>query len=115
MGLGRSACTCSLLLLHQSLGQPAWSRWAAPTRYALSVLRGHAALCSDHTPHLPWRRKPLNRRFIVVEGIYANTGELAPLEGLKALKEVGALLFLLRMVIVGGPACLSVEGPAAAG
>ena len=55
--------------------------------------RRHAALCSDHTPHLPWRRKPLNRRFIVVEGIYANTGELAPLEGLKALKEVRAPCF----------------------
>ncbi len=33
-------------------------------------------------------RKPLNRRFIVVEGIYANTGDLAPLRELKALKEV---------------------------
>ncbi|PRW20998.1 long chain base biosynthesis 1-like [Chlorella sorokiniana] len=32
-------------------------------------------------------RKPLNRRFIVVEGIYANTGELAPLDGIKELKE----------------------------
>lgn len=32
-------------------------------------------------------RKPLNRRFIVVEGIYANTGDLAPLRELKALKE----------------------------
>lgn len=35
--------------------------------------------------------KPLNRRFIVVEGLYANTGDLAPLEGLKALKEVRSL------------------------
>lgn len=32
-------------------------------------------------------RKPLNRRFIVVEGIYANTGDLAPLDRLRELKE----------------------------
>ncbi|KAI3430742.1 hypothetical protein D9Q98_009154 [Chlorella vulgaris] len=32
-------------------------------------------------------RKPLNRRFIVVEGIYANSGDLAPLDQLMPLKE----------------------------
>lgn len=32
-------------------------------------------------------RKPLNRRFIVVEGIYANSGDLAPLNALMPLKE----------------------------
>lgn len=37
---------------------------------------------------LVWlRRKPLNRRFIVVEGIYAHTGELAPLADIYALKQ----------------------------
>lgn len=33
-------------------------------------------------------RKPLNRRFIAVEGIYANTGKVAPLDKIMALKEV---------------------------
>lgn len=33
------------------------------------------------------RRKPLNRRFIVVEGIYAHTGDLAPLADIFKLKE----------------------------
>ncbi|RMZ53755.1 hypothetical protein APUTEX25_003894 [Auxenochlorella protothecoides] len=32
-------------------------------------------------------RKPLNRRFIVVEGIYASLGDMAPLKELMALKE----------------------------
>ena len=32
--------------------------------------------------------KPLNRRFIVVEGIYANYGDVAPLDRIKELKEV---------------------------
>jgi hypothetical protein len=32
-------------------------------------------------------RKPLNRRFIVVEGIYAHTGDLAPLAEIFKLKE----------------------------
>lgn len=46
-------------------------------------------------------RKPLNRRFIVVEGIYANTGELAPLDGIKALKEVrGAPDGLLALLLL---------------
>ena len=31
-------------------------------------------------------RKPLNRRFIVVEGIYAHYGDLAPLAAIHALK-----------------------------
>jgi hypothetical protein len=34
-------------------------------------------------------RKPLNRRFIVVEGLYANSGDLAPLDQLMPLKRVG--------------------------
>ena len=38
----------------------------------------------------PARRRPLNRRFIVVEGIYANSGDLAPLDRIKPLKEVRA-------------------------
>ena len=32
-------------------------------------------------------RKPLNRRFIVVEGIYAQSGHLAPLDEIYKLKE----------------------------
>jgi serine palmitoyltransferase len=32
------------------------------------------------------QRRPLNRRFIVVEGIYANTGDLAPLAAIRELK-----------------------------
>ncbi len=32
-------------------------------------------------------RKPLNRRFIVVEGIYLHSGELAPLADIFRLKE----------------------------
>lgn len=32
-------------------------------------------------------RRPLTRRFIVVEGIYANTGEVAPLAAIRRLKE----------------------------
>lgn len=31
-------------------------------------------------------RKPLNRRYIVVEGIYVNAGDLAPLQAICALK-----------------------------
>ena len=31
-------------------------------------------------------RRPLNRRYIVVEGIYANTGLLAPLDKMVPLK-----------------------------
>ena len=40
----------------------------------------------------PWtrfvtlHRRPLNRRYIVVEGIYANTGLLAPLDKMIPLK-----------------------------
>lgn len=57
--------------------------------------------CRGGGPHLArfpistlvptWRcchRKPLNRRFIVVEGIYASLGDMAPLKELMALKEV---------------------------
>ena len=33
------------------------------------------------------KKRPLNRRFIVVEGIYANTGEIAPLADIMKLKE----------------------------
>ncbi|KAK2075709.1 hypothetical protein QBZ16_001818 [Prototheca wickerhamii] len=32
-------------------------------------------------------RRPLNRRFILVEGIYANTGEVAPLDKIMPLKQ----------------------------
>ena len=42
----------------------------------------------SHPPSPLCCRKPLNRRFIVVEGIYANTGDLAPLNALRALKQV---------------------------
>ena len=37
-------------------------------------------------------RRPLNRRFILVEGIYANTGEVAPLDKIMPLKQVGAVV-----------------------
>jgi hypothetical protein len=40
------------------------------------------------------RRKPLNRRFIVVEGVYANSGDLAPLDQLWPLKEVNFIFGL---------------------
>ena len=43
-------------------------------------------------------RKPLNRRFIVVEGIYANYGDVAPLDAIRALKEVGAPPFWKRLI-----------------
>ena len=33
-------------------------------------------------------RRPLNRRFIVVEGLYAATGEPAPLAAIRELKQV---------------------------
>lgn len=33
------------------------------------------------------RRKPVTRRFIVVEGLYANTGELADLAAIVKLKD----------------------------
>lgn len=32
-------------------------------------------------------RRPLNRRFVVVEGVYANTGDVAPLKAIAELKE----------------------------
>ena len=41
------------------------------------------------------RRKPLNRRFIVTEGVFAATGELAPLQAMYALK----LRFKYRMIV----------------
>ena len=41
----------------------------------------------SYTYYMRPRRKPLNRRFIVVEGIYAHTGELAPLADIYALKQ----------------------------
>lgn len=37
--------------------------------------------------------KPLNRRYLVVEGIYANTGDVAPLLQIAALKHKCACLF----------------------
>ena len=58
----------------------------------------HALTCLPAPPcQLPRRptplccRKPLNRRFIVVEGIYANTGDLAPLDALRGLMQVRPL------------------------
>lgn len=42
--------------------------------------------------HVHFCRKPLNRRYIMVEGIYANTGELAPLDAIVPLKHKCALL-----------------------
>lgn len=41
-------------------------------------------------------RRPLNRRFILVEGIYANTGEVAPLDKIMPLKQVGAVVVGVR-------------------
>ena len=38
------------------------------------------------TPHPALCRKPLNRRYIVVEGLYQGTGDLAPLAQIAALK-----------------------------
>ncbi len=39
------------------------------------------------------RRRPLNRRYIVVEGIYANTGDVAPLAEIARLKHKCAPCF----------------------
>ena len=44
--------------------------------------------CWTHVVRVwPNDRKPLNRRFIVVEGIYANFGDLAPLDAIAKLKK----------------------------
>jgi serine palmitoyltransferase len=34
-----------------------------------------------------WCRKPLCKKILVVEGVYANTGDLAPLRALHSIKE----------------------------
>ncbi|KDD71868.1 class I/II aminotransferase, partial [Helicosporidium sp. ATCC 50920] len=41
------------------------------------------------------KKKPLNRRFIAVEGVYANTGEVAPLAAIARLKD----RFKYRLVV----------------
>lgn len=48
--------------------------------------------CTD-APTMRARRRPLNRRYIVVEGIYANTGDVAPLAEIARLKYKCALCF----------------------
>lgn len=62
---------------------------AAPRLDSRERPRSRWLRCQRAAPLCYGCRKPLNRRFIVVEGIYANTGDLAPLRELKALKEVG--------------------------
>lgn len=47
--------------------------------------RTTAMFCACSSRH--HRDRPLNRRFLVVEGIYINTGEVAPLRSLYELKE----------------------------
>lgn len=34
-----------------------------------------------------YHRRPLNRRFIIVEGVYGNYGDIAPLDKLYEIKE----------------------------
>ena len=47
-------------------------------------------------------RKPLNRRYIVVEGIYANTGMLAPLDAIVPLKhKCGHTIFKVIRITQG--------------
>ena len=46
-------------------------------------------------------RKPLNRRFIVVEGIYAQSGHLAPLDEVYKLKEQYKWAILYSMTTHG--------------
>lgn len=52
-------------------------------------------------------RKPLNRRFIVVEGVYLHSGELAPLADIYRLKEK-------YKCVCSPPAHLQIGGPAGA-
>ena len=40
-------------------------------------------------------RKPLNRRFIVIEGVYAGSGDIAPMDEIFKLKEE----FCYRLVV----------------
>ena len=42
-----------------------------------------------------WLRKPLNRRFIIVEGVYAGSGDIAPMGEIFKLKEE----FCYRLVV----------------
>jgi hypothetical protein len=66
-------------------------RWASLCATLKGPCRHHqchaANRMPDHHLNLSSRsRKPLNRRFIVVEGIYAQYGDLAPLAAIHALK-----------------------------
>ncbi len=49
---------------------------------------------------MPLRRRPLNRRYIVVEGIYANTGLLAPLDKMIPLKHKCVVHDLSKYLVV---------------
>lgn len=51
-----------------------------PCQFQSSIVQSYELICA------PMCRKPLNRRFIVTEGIFAATGELAPLKAIHDLK-----------------------------
>jgi serine palmitoyltransferase len=53
------------------------------------------------------KKKPLSRQFIVVEGIYANCGDICPLvELIELKKKYKVYLFKLSIVLLWRKACL---------
>lgn len=80
--VGRRVCLGVIIvvawLAGVSLPPASGARWAGHRTCARLAVPAAAAA----------RRKPLNRRFIVVEGIYANYGDVAPLDAIRELKEV---------------------------
>ena len=46
-----------------------------------------AVVGHSHKPVFLGCRKPLNRRFIIVEGVYAGSGDIAPMDEIFKLKE----------------------------
>ena len=80
-------------------------------------LAEYCICCAERPVAAARRRKgswKLNRRFIVVEGIYANTGDVAPLAAIAALKHKCARLPYSRSGVSSAvtPDCLSEWKPA---